>query len=182
MQDAKVLLVDFDAQGSLSYSLGIDDGAATIADLLHNEKRIEEVIQDRESMQIIPAGSALADIELAIARSAEHFTHLKNQLALVPRYDFILIDCPPSLSLLTLNALAASTHVVVPMQMDVLALRGLDSLMETIVKVKFINPTLSLLGVLPIMVIHARTFIRKSLTTSRSTMRSTFSTRQSERV
>jgi chromosome partitioning protein len=148
----KVLLIDFDAQGSLSYSLGIGDAEPTIAEVLHREKRLEEVIQERESMSVLPGGTALADIELAIAQSENRFDHLKNLLTLLPAYDFILIDCPPSLSLLTLNALTASTHVLVPMQLDVLALRGLDSMLETMRKVDSINPRLSLLGVLPIMI------------------------------
>lgn len=147
----KVLIVDFDAQGSLSYSLGIEDGEPTIAELLHGEKTFDEVVQERESMHILPAGASLADMEFSMAQSEDRFHHLKNLLGLFSSYDFILIDCPPSLSLLTLNALTASTHVLVPMQMDVLALRGLDSLLETMRKVGALNPSLSFLGVLPIM-------------------------------
>lgn len=151
-QGYKVLLVDFDAQGSLSYSLGIEDGEPTIAELMHGERKVEQVIQERESMHILPAGAALADMEFSMAQSTNRFNHLKNLFEHLPSYDFVLIDCPPSLSLLTLNALAASTHVLVPMQMDVLALRGLDSLLETMSKVNPINPSLSFLGVLPIMI------------------------------
>jgi chromosome partitioning protein len=148
----KVLLVDFDAQGSLTYSLGIGDDQPTIADLFHGDEVFANVIQQREDMHILPAGASLADIELAIAQSDDRYGHLKNLLSLLSNYDFILIDCPPSLSLLTLNALTASSYVVVPMQMDVLALRGLDSMLDTIQKVNRINPELSLLGVLPTMV------------------------------
>lgn len=151
-QGCRVLLVDFDAQGSLSYSLGITDDEPTIADLFHDEEPLERVIQEREGMHVIPAGQSLADIELAIAQSGDRYNHLKNLLDRLLDYDFVLIDCPPSLSLLTLNALAASAYVIVPMQLDVLALRGLDSMLETIRKVNSINPNLSLLGVLPIMV------------------------------
>jgi chromosome partitioning protein len=151
-QGHSVLLVDFDAQGSLTYSLGIDDQGPTLADAFHGEISVQQLLHEREGMQILPASSKLADIELAIAKSEERFNHLKNLLNPLLPYDFVLIDCPPSLSLLTLNALVASDYVIVPMQMDVLALRGLDSMLETVVKVKSINPNLSVLGILPIMV------------------------------
>jgi chromosome partitioning protein len=147
----RVLLVDFDAQGSLSYSLGIDDSQATIAEVLLEEVQIDEVIQTRESIDVIPAFSSLADVELAIAKADEQYSHLKNALDGLTEYDFILIDCSPSLSLLTLNALTASDFVIIPMQMDVLALRGLDSMLETIKKVNHINSGLSVLGILIVM-------------------------------
>jgi chromosome partitioning protein len=147
-----VLLVDFDAQGSLTYSLGIDDQLPTISEVFHDEISIQQLLQEREGMQIVPANSKLADVELAFAKSANRFNHLSNLLDQLTDFDFVLIDCPPSLSLLTLNALVASDHVIVPMQMDVLALRGLDSMLETIKKVKVINPALAVLGILPIMV------------------------------
>lgn len=148
----RVLLVDFDAQGSLTYSLGIDDDGLTIADAFHGDATVQELIIEREGMHVLPAGSGLADVELAIAKADERFNHLSNLLKVQPHYDFVLIDCPPSLSLLTLNALAASDYIIVPMQMDVLALRGLDSMLETVRKAKVINPRLAVLGILPVMV------------------------------
>ena len=167
----RTLLVDFDAQGSLSYSLGIDDGCASIAEALLGEVAIDEIVQKRESMDILPAGPTLANVELSIAQADERFNHLKQLLSELPVYEFILIDCPPSLSLLTLNALNASDYVIVPMQMDVLALRGLDSMLETIRKIGPINPQLEVLGILPIMVdarknIHQE--IRNHITTNYS--------------
>jgi chromosome partitioning protein len=163
-----VLVVDFDAQGSLTYSLGISDDAASIADMLHGDKSAEEVIQERESMHVVPANARLADIELAIAKSSERYNHLANLLASLPAYDFILIDCPPSLSLLTLNALVASSKVLVPMQMDVLALRGLDSMLETIQKVHSLNSNLKVLGVLPMMMDARKNIHQEVLTHIRS--------------
>ncbi len=148
---AKVLLVDFDAQGSLTYSLGIDEGVS-IAEALLGEISPEKILNEREGMHVMPAATNLADVELAIANAEDRFNHLRNLLASLPKYDFVLIDCPPSLSLLTLNALVASDYVIVPMQMDVLALRGLDSMLETVRKASTLNSRLEVLGILPIMI------------------------------
>ncbi|PZR34764.1 MAG: chromosome partitioning protein [Azospira oryzae] len=148
----RVVLVDLDAQGSLTYSLGIDDRSPTIADAFHGDATVHQLIIEREGMAILPAGAGLADVELAIAKADERFNHLSTLLQELPDYDFVLIDCPPSLSLLTLNALAASDYIIVPMQMDVLALRGLDSMLETVRKVNAIHPRLTVLGIVPVMV------------------------------
>lgn len=148
----RVVLVDLDAQGSLTYSLGIDDRSPTIADAFHGDATVHQLITEREGMAILPAGAGLADVELAIAKADERFNHLSTLLQELPDYDFVLIDCPPSLSLLTLNALAASDYIIVPMQMDVLALRGLDSMLETVRKVNAIHPRLTVLGIVPVMV------------------------------
>jgi len=146
----RVLLVDFDAQGSLSYSLGLDIDK-TIADALVGDISVHELLREKEAMHILSSNSSLADVELAIAKADNRFNHLENLLVELPGYDYILIDCPPSLSLLTLNALMVSDYVIVPMQMDVLALRGLDSMLETVKKVNNINPNLEVLGILPVM-------------------------------
>jgi len=163
-QGNSVLLVDFDAQGSLTYSLGIDDQQPTIADAFHGETSVEHLLQEREGMQILPADAKLADVELAIAKSDDRFNHLKNLLSPLQQFDFVLIDCPPSLSLLTLNALVASDYVIVPMQMDVLALRGLDSMLETVKKLNTITTTLTVLGILPIMVDPRKNIYQEILT------------------
>jgi chromosome partitioning protein len=148
----KVLLVDFDAQGSLSYSLGIDESSPTIAEALLGETNVQQVLIDREGLQVLPARESLADVELSLARAEERFGHLKALLVPLSVYDFTLIDCPPSLTLLTINALVASNHVIVPMQMDVLALRGLDSLINIVKQIEPLNQHLTMLGILPVMV------------------------------
>ena len=147
----RVCLVDFDAQGSLTYSCGKDESGAGIAECLTGEATVHDAIRPFENVSIIPGGRALADIELSIAQSEERFTHLKNVLVQLIGYDVIIIDCPPSLSLLTLNALFASDHVIIPMQMDVLALRGLDSMLQTIHEVRAYHPEIEVAGVLPVM-------------------------------
>ena len=150
-QGYRVLLVDFDAQGSLTYSLGIDDSHTTIADALVGDAPIHAIIQEREGMHILPATGSLADVELSIAQATEKYHHLKTLLGLLAGYDFILIDCPPSLSLLTLNALTASDFVIVPMQMEVLSLRGLDSMLDMVNSANSINRELRVLGILTVM-------------------------------
>lgn len=147
----RVLLIDFDAQGSLSYSLGIPESASTIADLLLGDCLTQDVIIESGGMYVLPADRNLADVELAIAKSTERFSHLQQLMLSLPEFDFVLIDCSPSLSLLTLNALAASDNLIIPMQMDVLALCGLDSMLETISKIRKVNQRLEVMGVLPIM-------------------------------
>jgi len=147
----KVLLVDFDAQGSLSYSLGIDEHAPTISEVFYGERSIEQVLIEREGMHVLPANSILADVEFSMTKSEDRFGHLKSILSQLSDYDFVLIDCPPSLSLLTLNALVASDGVIIPMQMDVLAMRGLDSMLETIRNVHHLNADLHIIGVLSLM-------------------------------
>lgn len=160
-QGYSVLLIDFDPQGSLSYSLGIDDSNATIADCILGEAVVQHVLQRREMMDVLPAGRGLADVELAIARAGERMRHLRDFLTTLEGYDFVLIDCPPSLSLLTLNALNASDYLLVPMQMDVLALRGLESMLDTLKDIKPFNPGLEVLGVLPVMVMPNRKIYRE---------------------
>lgn len=159
-----VLLIDFDAQGSLSYSLGIDDDQPTIAEALVGDLPAASLLVHREGLTMIPANSTLADVELAIARADERLHHLKQVITTLPGFDFILIDCPPSLSLLTLNALVASDHVLIPMQLDVLSLRGLDMMLETIQKIKVVNTSLEIMGVLPIMVDPRKNINREILT------------------
>lgn len=152
MDGQRVLLIDLDIQGNLSYSLGAEEDNLTVSELLLREISIQAVIKEREGMYLLPANESLADVELTLARLAERFHHVKNLVSSLSAYDFILIDCPPSLSLLTINALTASDYIIVPMQMDVLALRGLDSILNTVEKVKTLNSSLSVLGILPVMV------------------------------
>ncbi len=164
----RVLLIDFDAQGSLSYSLGVDENGPTIAEAMLGDVALSEVLVEREGFAMLPAGASLADVELAIAKSDDRFNHLKSLLATLKGFDFVLIDCPPSLSLLTLNALVASDHVLIPMQLDVLSLRGLDMMLETLERISAVNRNLEVLGVLPIMVDLRKNINREILEHMRS--------------
>lgn len=150
----RVLLVDFDPQGNASSGVGYprDKVELTIYDALVGEVSMEDVIRptDITTLFVAPATTDLvgAEIELIGAEQRERF--LANALApIASSYDYIVIDCPPSLGMLTLNALVAADGIVVPMQAEYFALEGLSALTSTIEKVQAAyNPHLTIDGVL----------------------------------
>lgn len=153
----KVLLVDLDPQGNLSYSLGIDDSGGSMADVLLGDKHLKDILVHQEGMYVAPANNLLADAELSLAASAQREQVLRAALKEQKEMDFVLIDCPPSLSVLTLNALLAADQVIIPMQMEVLSLQGLDQIVNTIDKVKSaFKKKLKIAGILPVMVDNRR--------------------------
>jgi len=149
----KVLLVDFDPQGNASSGVGYtrDRIELTIYDALTGEVALEDVVRPTEitTLFVVPATTDLvgAELELIGANRRERF--LADALATVaPEYDYIVIDCPPSLGLLTLNALVAAHGVLIPMQAEYFALEGLSALTATIDKVRAAyNPELVIDGV-----------------------------------
>lgn len=148
-----VLLVDLDTQGNLSYSLGINEFEKSMADVLLGDSKLEDILVEREGLKVAPADNQLADAELSLARTGGQEKALAEVLTNLKGYDFVLIDCPPSLSTLTINALLASDRVIIPMQMEVLSLQGLDQIIQTIDKVKStFSKELDVEGVLPVMV------------------------------
>ncbi len=148
----KVLVIDLDPQGNLSYSLGINDFDHSISDSLLQKKKISEIIVEREGIDIVPTNQQLSKLELGSRSKVSEFM-LKEALKKVRGYDFILIDCPPSLSTLTLNALTASNTVVIPIQLDVFSIQGLEQIMDTIQEVKSsLNKKLKIAGILPVLV------------------------------
>ncbi len=153
----RVLLVDVDPQGNASSSLGLDkrDLDTTVYDLLIGQAAFEQVVvrEIRPSLDLIPANSALAGAEVDLVDFSDRAVRLRNSLAASGnRYDAVVIDSPPSLGFLTVNALCAAQHVVVPIQCEYLALEGLGQLIGTIDLVKKqLNPDLDLAGVLMTM-------------------------------
>ncbi len=152
----RVLLVDLDAQGNATMGSGVDkrELASSSCDVLMEEAdAAAAIVTTAEGFDLLPGNNDLtaAEIELMDAQGREQ--RLKNALdPLRDRYDFIIVDCPPALSLLTLNALTAADSVLVPMQCEYYALEGLTSLLQTIDALKGrLNPALEIEGVLRTM-------------------------------
>ena len=150
----KVLLIDIDAQGNATSGLGVKKAEVTedIYDVLVNETSIKEIICDttRENLDIAPATIQLAGAEIELTPMMARETRLKNAIKEVEKeYDFILIDCPPSLGHLTINAFTASHSILIPVQCEYYALEGLSQLLNTVRLVqKHFNPELRIEGVL----------------------------------
>lgn len=150
----KVLLVDIDAQGNATSGVGIrkPDVTKDIYDVLVNEVPIAEATLQtaRENLAIVPATIQLAGAEIELTSMMARESRLKLALSEVQdQYDFILIDCPPSLGHLTINAFTSSDSILIPVQCEYYALEGLSQLLNTVRLVqKHFNPTLAIEGVL----------------------------------
>ncbi|MBU5365471.1 ParA family protein [Enterococcus devriesei] len=150
----KVLLIDSDAQGNATSGLGVrkPDVKQDIYDVLVNEVPIKETIIEtsRENLSIVPATLQLAGAEIELTSMMARESRLKSALAEVSDdYDFILVDCPPSLGHLTINAFTASDAILIPVQCEYYALEGLSQLLNTVRLVqKHFNPGLEIEGVL----------------------------------
>ena len=149
----KVLLVDLDPQGNASTGLGLRRASLKRSsyDVLFGEATIEEVAQKTKvpDLHVLPSSIHLSGAEIELVSASRREYRLKEALRRPIGYDYIIIDCPPSLSMLTLNALVTSDSVVVPLQCEFFALEGLSHLVKTIDKVqKHFNPDLQIHGVL----------------------------------
>ncbi len=162
-QGKKVLLVDTDPQGSLTISLGYprpDELDVTLFDLLNktiNEAAVdagEGILHQPEGIDLIPANISLVGLEVALVNTMNRERVLKQFLEPIKgNYDYVLLDCMPSLGMLTVNALAAADAALVPVQANYLSAKGLEQLLQTINKVKRqINPKLRIEGILLTMV------------------------------
>lgn len=153
----KTLLIDFDPQGNASSGLGVDkqELKLTMTDVVMGSAPISAVVRatEHKNLWLAPTTSVLANTEVELASADKRFSRLKHAVeATGDEYDFIIIDSPPSLSLLTVNGLIAAKYVLLPVQAEFYALEGLGQLLETMKLVrKGMNPGLELLGVLPTM-------------------------------
>lgn len=158
----KVLLVDIDPQGNTTSGVGVNkaDVENCIYDILINEVDPQETIQETriEGLHIIPATIQLAGAEIELVSTISRELKLKKALnAVKANYDYIIIDCPPSLGILTINSLTAADSVIIPIQCEYYALEGLSQLLNTVRLVqKNLNPHLKIEGVLLTM-LDART-------------------------
>ena len=160
-KNLKTLLVDLDPQcnGSMSY-VDVRSAETTIYDVLSNDSvSIGDAIIPAENLPelgVVPASLSLAKIESKLAGEIDSQYRLKDKLAPIRRkYDYIILDTPPTLGLITVNALVAATHVLVPIQSSYFALEGTDDLLETIERIKKrANPRLQILGA--VITLHDR--------------------------
>jgi chromosome partitioning protein len=150
----RVLAVDIDPQGALTYSMGVDPDALdeTVNDVLVRRLPVDKVITTRET-DLVPSNIDLAGTEaILLAKTGREFALQRALREIEERYDFIIIDCPPSLGILTINALTAAHEVLIPLQCEALSHRGVGQLLETLEDIRhFTNPTLEVIGLIPTM-------------------------------
>jgi chromosome partitioning protein len=167
----RVLLVDLDPQGHLAEGFGIvsDRLAVEISDVLEGRKRITDIIipRIRPNLDLAPSNIRLSDMELTLVNL--RFREYKLKRALEPvldRYDYILLDCPPSLGLLTVNALIAANQVLIPMASEYYSMLGVSLLIKTIETIKReANPELTIIGIIHThhkRTIHAREVVART--------------------
>ena len=155
----KILVIDLDPQGNATTGLGLsntEDSDQTIYSVLNGNKKISEVIRQTnfENLNLVTSNVDLSGLEVETAGDSRRAFKLKDELTSIlndsrASYDYILIDCPPSLSLLTIMALVSSDALVVPLQTEFFALEGLTQLMKTIERIKNnLNPSLEIRGIL----------------------------------
>lgn len=148
----KVLLIDLDPQANLTYSLGIPSPTRSIADVFSGEVDLKDIIIEKDGLYVAPGRGDLADIEISLVNQENREAFLLERLKGLKKFDYIIIDAPPSLSLLTLNALNAASEVIIPVQPEVLSIQGLGQILATIAKVKKIyNPRLTVKGIVLVM-------------------------------
>ena len=150
---ANVLIIDMDPQGNLSTGMGVEKGKREkgVYNILIDNLSINDAVIKTEipNLNLIPSNEDLLGIDIELSNESDRVMRLKKALEDLNSYDYILLDCPPSLSLLTLNALVASTGALVPLQAEFYALEGLSQLLKTIEDIKnSVNHDLMLEGVI----------------------------------
>jgi chromosome partitioning protein len=157
VQGQRVLVVDCDPQGNTTTGFGIEKSSVAhdVYDVLMQQATVGDVAVSSEidGLQVVPATINLAGAEIELVSALSRETRLRQALAPISsRYDFVLIDCPPSLGLLTVNALTGAEEIIIPVQAEYYALEGLSQLMNVVRRVReALNPTLHVSGVLVTM-------------------------------
>lgn len=145
----RTLVIDLDAQCNLSYAYKVGSTGATALDVLTGAATAAEAIQHTESGDIIPGDSGLAGADALITQTGKEYKLREALEPIAAEYEYIIIDTPPALGILTINALTAADAAVIPAQADIFSLQGIDALSETIRAVqKYTNPSLTIDGIL----------------------------------
>jgi chromosome partitioning protein len=169
----KVLLIDLDPQSSASLWYGFKDKGKGLFDVLTQDEKLEDVIEktEVEFLHMIPSSPLLAGVEKALANEVASESILKNKIEALPNHpwDYLFMDCPPTLGILSLNALTLANEVLIPVEAHVMALHGLVQLLKTISLVKQrLNPKLEITGILPCRVDYRTKHSQEVLTQLRS--------------
>ncbi len=145
----RVLAIDLDPQGNLSFTLGANDDSVTIHDVLLDKVPVSEAIQTTDNCDVIPSNILLSGLELEL-KSVGREVILKNKLHFISKfYDYIIIDTPPALGVLTINAYTACDDIIIPMTAEILSLQGVSQLKDTIIAVKkYYNANLVVKGII----------------------------------
>lgn len=150
----RIMLIDLDPQGNLSYSLGIPEQVPELSSVLTGENELKDIIIQKEGMHVVPSNMNLSDIEFSLQSCKDREYILKNIfMPVIKDFDYILIDCPPSRSLLTVNALNFAGKVISPVLPDVLSIQGLKHIERTVYQIKSVlNEKLDFIGILVVNV------------------------------
>ncbi len=145
----KTLLIDLDAQGNLSYTMEAQNTGATALDVLTRKVTAQAAIQHTAQGDVIAASPALSGADMVLTQTGKEYRLREALKPLAGKYDYVVIDTPPALGILTVNALTACTGIIIPAQADIYSLAGIGQLYSTISAVKeYTNPNLKILGIL----------------------------------
>lgn len=145
----KILLIDMDSQGNLSFSVGADKQGVSVLEVLKQEVSAPDVIQHIGTIDVIPASISLAGADMQLTETGKEYRLKESIEPLRKNYNYIVIDTPPALGILTVNALTASDEVIIPAQADIYSIDAIGQLYNTIKAVKqYTNKTLSITGIL----------------------------------
>lgn len=149
--EKKVLLIDMDPQGTLTFFSMEEAPKLSVWEVLAEKREIKNCIEELEEFDLLPSTIELTLAELELNSSYNKEFRLKRAIDTIKdKYDYVLIDCPPSLSIFTLNALAASTDLIIPCECELASMEGLNLLLKVLKSpIKHLNPELNLLGILP---------------------------------
>lgn len=165
-QNKKILLIDMDSQANSTYSSGIDNPTRTITDVLGQECLVDEAIVKCKYYDLLSADKYLSNIEMSSNIEPTFLKKFVLQPASIKRYDYVIIDTPPSLGNLSYNSLVASDYVIIPVEASVFAMQGILQLHNTIQNVrKYHNRSLNILGILFIKY-NKRTILSRNIRNS----------------